>query len=82
MAEKQNKQKRILEGVIVSNKMLKTVVVAVKRLKFNSKYQKAYWVTKKFKAHAENPHEVGEKVKIEATRPLSKDKRWRVIEKK
>jgi len=53
MEAKQKKQKRLLKGAITSDKMAKTVVVAVKRLKFNSKYQKAYWVTKKFKAHNE-----------------------------
>jgi small subunit ribosomal protein S17 len=80
MEAKQKKQKRLLKGVVTSDKMAKTVVVAVKRLKFNSKYQKAYWVTKKFKAHNEKQNlHIGDQVTIEATRPLSKDKKWKVV---
>ena len=60
-------------GVVVSNKMEKTVVVAVERLVQHSLYSKSVRQTVKFKAH-------GDKVKIMETRPLSKDKRWRVIE--
>lgn len=73
------KQKRQLKGIVVSDKMQKTVVVEVKRLKFHSKYRKSYWILKKFKVHSnKNEYHVGDKVIIEATRPLSKDKRWRV----
>jgi len=80
MVEKKTKQKRQLKGVVVSDKMQKTIVVEVKRLKFHPKYRKSYWVLKKFKAHSnKNEYHVGDKVIIEATRPLSKDKRWRVI---
>ena len=68
-------------GTVVSNKMEKTVVVAVERLVQHSLYEKSVRQTVKFKAHDEN-HEshVGDKVKIMETRPISKDKRWRVIE--
>ncbi len=80
MVETKTKQKRQLKGVVVSDKMQKTIVVEVKRLKFHHKYRKSYWILKKFKAHSnKNEYHVGDKVMIEATRPLSKDKRWRVI---
>ena len=68
-------------GVVVSNKMEKTVVVAVERLVQHSLYSKSVRQTVKFKAHDENNESnVGDKVKIMETRPLSKYKRWRVIE--
>ena len=68
-------------GVVVSNKMEKTVVVAVERLVQHSLYSRSVRETVKFKAHDENNESnVGDKVKIMETRPLSKDKRWRVIE--
>ena len=68
-------------GVVVSNKMEKTVVVAVERLVQHSLYSKSVRQSVKFKAHDENNESnVGDKVKIMETRPLSKDKRWRVIE--
>ena len=68
-------------GVVVSNKMEKTVVVAVERLVQHSLYSKSVRQTVKFKAHDENnDSNVGDKVKIMETRPISKDKRWRVIE--
>ncbi len=79
----QNKNmKRTLQGIIVSDKMNKTRVVAVTRLKKHPIYHKYYKVTRKFKAHDEkNEYKAGEKVIIEETRPISKDKRWRIIEK-
>ncbi len=73
---------RRLEGVVVSDKMQKTRVVAVTRLKKHRKYYKYFKVTKKFKAHDEHSeYKVGDKVIIEETRPLSKEKRWRIIKK-
>lgn len=76
------KKHRRLEGVVVSDKMQKTVVVAVDRLKMQPKYQKYFKVTTKLKAHDENgEYHVGDKVVIEETRPLSKEKRWRVVSK-
>ena len=78
----ENKKVRRLEGVVVSDKMQKTVVVAVQRLKLHSKYLKYFKVTAKFKAHDEKgEYHTGDKVVIEATRPLSKNKRWRVVGK-
>ena len=71
---------RKLKGTIVSNKMHKTVVVRVDRLKKHPKYQKYYRTSQKFKAHDEKgEYRVGDEVLIEETRPLSKEKRWIVI---
>lgn len=69
------------KGTIVSNKMPKTVVVRVDRLKKHPKYQKYYRVSRKFKAHDEKgEYKVGDQVIIQETRPLSKEKRWSVID--
>ena len=66
-------------GVVLSNKMDKTVVVVVERLVKHSKYKKYLRARKKYKAHDEkNEFQVGDRVEIVETRPLSKDKRWRV----
>ena len=65
-------------GVVVSNKMQKTVVVAVENLVKHGMYQKYIKRTSKFLAHAENALNVGDRVVIEETRPLSKRKRWNV----
>lgn len=71
-----------LEGIVVSDKMQKTRVVAVSRLKRHKRYLKYYEVTTKFKAHDErNEYHTGDKVVIQMTRPLSKDKRWIIIAK-
>ncbi len=67
-------------GVIVSDKMDKTVVVAVEDFVRHSLYGKAVKKTNKFKAHDENNEcNAGDKVRIMETRPLSKDKRWRLV---
>lgn len=76
------KQKRQLQGVVVSDKMNKTRVVTVERSRKHAKYQKYYKVTNRFKAHDEkNEYKFGDKVIIEETKPLSKDKRWKIINK-
>ncbi len=68
-------------GRVVSNKMQKTIVVAVESLKKHRIYKKTYKVTRKFKAHDEtNAANIGDIVRIEETRPLSKDKRWKLVE--
>ena len=68
-------------GRVVSNKMQKTIVVAVESLKKHRIYKKTYKVTRKFKAHDEtNEANIGDIVRIEETRPLSKDKRWKLVE--
>ncbi len=75
-------KKRTLEGVVVSDKMTKTRVVSITRMKKHAKYVKYYKVTKRYKAHDEaNEYKTGDKVVIEESRPLSKDKRWRIIRK-
>lgn len=81
--EKQiKKQKRILKGEVISDKMDKTVVVKVTRLKIHPKYKRRYKTTKHFKVHDEkNECHVGDKVIIEEARPLSKEKRWKVKNK-
>lgn len=74
--------KRKLEGEVVSDKMDKTVVVKVTTVKIQSKYKKRYKSSKGYKAHDEkNQYKVGDIVVIEGCRPLSKDKRWRVVKK-
>lgn len=83
MAELQNQKKiRHITGIVVSDAMMKTRVVAVKHSKKHSKYLKYYEVVKKFKAHDENnEYKKGDIVVIEETRPLSKEKRWKIINK-
>ena len=71
---------KVLSGIVVSDKMNKTVVVSVSRFAPHPKYGKFYKVSKKYKAHdEENKFKTGDKVKIAETRPISKDKRFRVI---
>ena len=73
---------RKIQGIIVSDKMDKTRVVAITRLKQHPRYQKYYKVTERFKAHDEkNEYKTGDKVMIEETRPMSKEKRWKIISK-
>ena len=68
-------------GMVVSDKMDKTAVVAVEDFVRHSLYGKAVKRTKKFKIHDENNEcNIGDKVRIMETRPLSKDKRWRLVE--
>jgi small subunit ribosomal protein S17 len=77
--ERGNRKSRV--GVIVSNKMDKTVVVAVERKVKHPFYKKYIKQTSKFKAHDDqNACVSGDKVKIMETRPLSRNKRWRVVE--
>lgn len=66
-----------IKGTVVSDKMDKTIVVAVHRYKTHEKYQKRYRVTKKFYAHDPlNKAVIGDKVIIEEHRPISRQKRW------
>lgn len=72
--------RKTLMGVVVSNKMDKTIVVAIDDYTKHPVYNKIIKRTKKYKAHdEENVCGIGDKVKIMETRPLSKDKRWRLI---
>ncbi len=76
------KGKRTISGVVTSDKMMQTAVVSVTRLKKHPKLKKYYKSTNKFKAHnPNNQYKTGEKVIIEETRPMSKQKRWIIIDK-
>jgi small subunit ribosomal protein S17 len=67
------------EGVVVSDKMTKTRVVLIERVYRHPRYERVVKRSKKLKAHDEaNASKVGDRVLIEETRPLSKDKRWRI----
>lgn len=80
MEAKVKKTNKILKGVVVSDKMDKTVVVLVSRFVEHKKYGKRIKKTKKYKAHdQENSKKVGDIVEIEETRPISKDKKFKVI---
>ena len=72
--------KKKLKGIVVSDKMEKTVVVKVERIKEHPKYKRRYKVHKRFKAHDENKEfHIGDKVIIEECTPISKDKHFKVI---
>lgn len=82
MTPESNKQPRTLKGYVVSDKMDKTVVVEVLRMKKHAKYKKFFKASSKFKAHdPQNEYHTGDKVVIRETRPLSKEKRWIVVGK-
>jgi small subunit ribosomal protein S17 len=82
MEENKQSQKRTFKGTVVSNRMSKTVVVRVDQMKVHPKYGKRFLQSKRFKVHDEKgEYKVGDIVRFEETRPLSKEKRWRVIEK-
>jgi small subunit ribosomal protein S17 len=67
-------------GIVTSNKMEKTITVSVEDFVRHSLYGKSVKKTKKFKAHDEmNQCDIGDRVRIMETRPLSKDKRWRLV---
>ena len=78
--ENKRNDRKVREGIVVSDKMDKTVVVAEATMKLHKLYKKRLKATKKYKAHDENNDcNVGDKVKIMETRPLCKDKRWIVV---
>lgn len=80
--KKKSAAKRKFHGVVVSDKMDKTIVVRVEQVKVHPKYKKRYTVSKKYKVHDErNEHKEGDKVEFAECRPLSKDKRWRTLNK-
>ncbi len=73
--------RKVMVGTVLSNKMDKTVVIAVETSVSHKVYGKTVKRTYKLKAHdEENVCQIGDKVKVMETRPLSKDKRWRVVE--
>lgn len=74
-------ERKVRVGKVVSNKMDKTIVVAIEELIQHKLYKKSVKRTVKFKAHDENNEsQVGDKVSIMETRPLSKEKRWRLVQ--
>jgi small subunit ribosomal protein S17 len=74
-------KRRTKTGRVVSNKMDKTVVVSVERLRRHPIYKRVVRLSTKFKAHdQENSARVGDTVRIEESRPLSREKRWSVVE--
>jgi len=74
------KTKKSFEGVVVSDKMTKTIVVVVPKLTRNKKYRTQTYLRRKFKAHDEKQEaKIGDRVRIEETRPISKDKRWQLV---
>lgn len=80
MGKKQSKRKTRI-GIVVSNKMQKTIVVRVMRMAKHPRYKRLIKKYNKFKAHDEKQEaKQGNLVRIEETRPLSKDKRWRLVE--
>ncbi|PID51739.1 MAG: 30S ribosomal protein S17 [Candidatus Moraniibacteriota bacterium] len=76
----QENKKSVMKGVVVSDAMDKTIVVAVDTFKSHKKYLKKYISTKKYKVHdPENAYKVGDTVEITASRPVSKDKKFVVV---
>lgn len=74
-------ERKVREGLVVSDKMDKTIVVLEELMVLHPIYKKRMKKTNKFKAHDENNvAQTGDKVRIMETRPLSKDKRWRLVE--
>ncbi len=74
-------RRKVRTGQVVSDKMDKTRVVSVEGMKQHSLYKKTLRRTSKFKVHdPENQSQKGDTVKIEESRPISKDKRWRLVE--
>jgi len=74
------KGKKILQGMVISDKMSKTIVVKVDRQKMHPVYRKKYWVSKKYKIHDEKKEaKVGDKVSFISCRPVSKEKKWRLF---
>ena len=74
-------ERKTREGVVVSDKMEKTRVVRIERVFRHARYERVIRLSKKLKVHDEqNASHIGDRVVIEETRPLSKDKRWRIRE--
>ena len=81
MEETRARVEKVLQGRVVSNKMQKTIVVEIQQRKLHRLYKKYLSRTKKIKAHDEkNECGIGDTVRVVETRPLSKEKRWRLVE--
>ncbi len=79
--QKSNKTKLVLQGLVTSDKMDKTIVVEIMMRKLHPLYKKYVTRSKTLKAHDEkNEAHVGDTVRVEECRPLSRDKRWRLVE--
>ena len=80
MNEQKTTNKHTLKGTVVSDKMDKTIIVLVERIKEHRQYKKRYKVSKKYKVHdPEKKYHTGDKVLIQECKPISKDKRWIVL---
>jgi small subunit ribosomal protein S17 len=74
--------KKQLKGIVVSNKMSKTVVISVERIEKSAKYKRRFRSQKKYKVHTgEEKLNIGDIILIEETRPISKDRKWKLIKK-
>lgn len=81
MGSQQRSRRKVRSGIVLSDKMDKTIVVRVESLSKHKKYGRVIWQATKFKVHDDkNLAHVGDKVRIMETRPLSKEKRWRLVE--
>jgi len=81
MDNEAKKEKQVLQGIVVSDKMEKTIVVEIMMRKLHPLYKKYLTRSKKVKAHDEkNEAKTGDTVRVVETRPLSRDKRWRLAE--
>ncbi len=81
MAETAKSVKKVLQGRVVSNKMQKTIVVEIQQRKLHRLYKKYLMRTKRIKAHDEtNDCKIGDVVRVVESRPLSKEKRWRLLD--
>ena len=81
MAETGRGVKKVLQGRVVSNKMQKTIVVEIQQRKLHRLYKKYLMRTKRIKAHDEaNDCKIGDVVRVVESRPLSKEKRWRLLD--
>ncbi len=78
--EAKKSNKKILAGVVLSNKMDKTIVVSVERIKEHPQYRRRFKISKKYKVHdPEKKYHIGDKVSIQEYRPISREKRWIVL---
>ena len=81
MAESTRSIRKVLQGRVVSDKMQKTIVVEIQQRKLHRLYKKYLTRTKRIKAHDEkNDCKIGDVVRVVETRPLSKEKRWRLLD--
>ncbi len=79
--DKRQSKRKVKEGIVLSDKMEKTIVVRVNRLTRHRKYHRIIKRASKFKVHDEqNKAKIGDKVRIMETRPFSKDKRWTLVD--